>query len=174
MTTAQRASSIGSRKLLLAIHLVFTGSWLGATGAMTFLAAIGVFTDNVELRQSAYLVMSRMDIGLIVPLVFLSIISGVILALKTPWGLFRHRWVVAKLAIAASMVVFAVSTVMPWVQELATTEVTREGAASAAQLSAYLLTSALVFLAGLFLVVLIAVYKPWGKIGQTPALPSSQ
>lgn len=63
--------------------------------------------------------MSIMDRNLIVPLVVASILTGVVLALRTHWSLFRHFWVMAKLALALGMVVFAVSTVMPWVRALA-------------------------------------------------------
>lgn len=36
---------------------------------------------------------------MILPLIFLSLVIGVVQALVTPWGLFRHWWVLAKLAI---------------------------------------------------------------------------
>jgi hypothetical protein len=35
----------------------------------------------------------------IVPLSLAALLTGVVQSLGTPWGLFRHRWIVAKLAL---------------------------------------------------------------------------
>lgn len=162
----QATTSPAARKLMLFMHIVFAGSWLGATGAMAFLSMIGLLTDNSELRRSAYLLMSVMDRWLIVPLVLASILSGVVMALRTPWGLFRHYWVMAKLALSLAMVALAVSTVMPWVRLLA--EATERGAdaIAVAPVSRYLVISACIFLVALWTIVFLAVFKPWGKSGK--------
>jgi hypothetical protein len=161
--TARTFAPPRTRKLLLAIHIAFVGSWLGATVAMTFLSALGLLTSSAELRAAAYLIMSRMDTGLIVPLVIASIASGALLAVRTPWGLFQYRWIMAKIGIALAMVAFAVSTVMQWVQSLAAATAVAHNPANLAPTSAYLMASAILFVTGLWAIVFIAVYKPWAR-----------
>src|SRR5687767_5786619 len=44
--------------------------------------------------------MHVMDLGLVIPMVLSSIISGIALSVATTWGLFRHWWVLIKFAIS--------------------------------------------------------------------------
>lgn len=108
-----RSASPGARKWMLFLHLLCIGGWLGATVAMAFLGLLGRTTGNPEVRRAAYLLMSIMDRNLIVPLVVASILTGVILALRTQWGLFRHFWVMAKLAQAPRRGQIAMNRVAP-------------------------------------------------------------
>jgi hypothetical protein len=49
--------------------------------------------------RGAYLVMAPAAWLVLVPLAHASLLSGIAISLGTPWGLFRHYWVVFKLAI---------------------------------------------------------------------------
>jgi hypothetical protein len=49
--------------------------------------------------RAAYLAMELTTWFVIVPLSFASLVTGLIQSLGTSWGLFRHYWIVAKLAI---------------------------------------------------------------------------
>lgn len=160
------------RKLLRVVHFLFTGGWIGGTAAMAFLAVLGAVTTDPETRRATYAVMSRLDMAFIVPLVLGSITSGVALAMRTPWGLFKHRWIVAKLVLAVAMVVFAVSTVMRWVQRLASASAHGDHDGLAA-LAARLVVAAVIFLLGLVTVVAIAVFKPGATRRQSSPLGDS-
>lgn len=157
-----KLASPGARKLMLSLHIVCVGSWLGAAVAMAFLSLLGIATDNPEVRRSAYLLMSIMDRNLIVPLVVASILTGVVLALRTQWGLFRHFWVMAKLVLALGMVVFAVSTVMPWVHALADATAAGGDVAVVGIVGQRLVIGVGIFLLALCAIVFLAVHKPWG------------
>ena len=150
------------RKFLRILHFLFTGGWIGGTAAMTFLSVLGASTTNVEVKRAVYLIMSRLDTRFIVPLVLGSIVSGVVLAKKTPWGVFRYKWVAAKLGLAVAMVIFAVSTVMPRVRRLADASAHADWAV-VASLDKTLVAAAIAFMFGLLAVIAIAVFKPWGK-----------
>lgn len=152
------------RKLVLFLHIMCVGSFLGATVTMAFLSLLGIATDNPEVRRSAYLLMSIMDRTLIVPLVAASILSGVVLALRTQWGLFRHFWVMAKLVLVLGMVVFAVSTVMPWVRALADETAAGGDMALVGIVGQRLAVGAGILLTAMGVIVLLAVYKPWGAV----------
>ena len=52
-----------------------------------------------QLVRSAYLAMELTGWSVIVPLSFASLATGLVSSLGSPWGLFRHYWVLAKLLI---------------------------------------------------------------------------
>lgn len=157
-----RSASPGARKWMLFLHLLCIGGWLGATVAMAFLGLLGRTTGNPEVRRAVYLLMSIMDRNLIVPLVIASILTGVILALRTQWGLFRHFWVMAKLVLALGMVAFAVSTVMPWVHALADATAAGGDVALVETVGQRLVVGAGIFLVALCAIIFLAVFKPRG------------
>src|SRR5438093_10643665 len=49
--------------------------------------------------RAAYLATEMITWFVIVPLAFASLLTGLIIALGTPWGLFRHYWVLISLAL---------------------------------------------------------------------------
>jgi len=49
--------------------------------------------------QAAYLSMQLIAKFVIVPLSFAPLVTGPLLSLGTPWGLFRHYWILAKLVV---------------------------------------------------------------------------
>jgi len=67
--------------------------------AFLALAVIGFTSDDERTVRGAYLVMAPAAWFVLVPLAHASLLSGIALSLGTTWGLFRHYWVVLKLAI---------------------------------------------------------------------------
>lgn len=61
------------------------------------LAVAALISGNAQMVHAAYLAMEPIARFAIVPLAFASLLTGLISALGTPWGLFRHYWVVVKL-----------------------------------------------------------------------------
>ena len=90
----------GVRKLALTAHVIFSVGWLGAIAGFLALAVAGLTTPGLHTLRASYVAMDLIGWSVIVPLCFASLVTGVIQALGTPWGLFRHYWVVAKLLIA--------------------------------------------------------------------------
>jgi hypothetical protein len=84
------------RKLLLTVHVVATVSVLGTDLVLLLLGLSSL--DGADARTiypDAYLVGAR----LVAPLAVLSLSTGLLLGILTPWGLFRYWWVTIKLAI---------------------------------------------------------------------------
>jgi hypothetical protein len=71
--------------------------WLGAVGVFLALAAVALTSQDAQMVRAAYLVMEPVTRVVIVPTAVASLLSGVVQSLATPWGLFRHYWVIAKL-----------------------------------------------------------------------------
>ena len=89
------------RKLTFTTHVTTSVGWIGAALVFLALAAIGLISEDERTVRGAYLVMAPAGWLVLVPLAHASLLSGIALSLGTPWGLFRHYWVVLKLIISA-------------------------------------------------------------------------
>src|SRR5512133_3341522 len=89
-----------SRKFVRTIHITVTVGWLGAVATFLALAIVGLTNQDAQLASAAYLSMDLVTRYVIVPLSLVPLIlTGPILSLGTPWGLFRHYWIIVKLVI---------------------------------------------------------------------------
>lgn len=81
------------RKLLLTIHITAAVGWVGAILTYLVVNIVALSSTDDTLIRGAYLLMEPMLTYAITPLAVTSLVTGVVLALVTPWGLWRHRWV---------------------------------------------------------------------------------
>ena len=91
--------SPGPRKILLVLHVSTSVSLMGAVAGFLVLAIVGLVSSDPTVGRIVYPAMNLLTRILILPLVLVSLGVGVVQSLVTPWGLFRHWWIVAKLAI---------------------------------------------------------------------------
>lgn len=105
--------SPGVRKLALTAHVVCSVGWLGAVAGFLALAVAGLASGELPTVRASYMAMNLIGWYVIVPLCFASLVTGLIQALGTPWGLFRHYWVVAKLLIAIGATVLLLVHMQP-------------------------------------------------------------
>ena len=89
------------RRFTFTTHVTSSVGWLGAVLVFLALAAIGLFSGDERTVRGAYLVMAPAAWFVLVPLAHASLLSGIAISLGTPWGLFRHYWVILKLGITA-------------------------------------------------------------------------
>lgn len=85
------------RKLALTAHVTASIAWLGAVSSFLALAISGLTSVNALLVRSAYLAADVITQWIIVPFGVASLVTGIAQSLGTPWGLFRHYWVLIKL-----------------------------------------------------------------------------
>ncbi len=88
------------RKFALTAHVTSTVGWLGAVAVFLALSVVGLTSQDSQTVRGAYLVMEPAAWFVLVPLAFASLLTGIVQALGTTWGLFRHYWVLFKLLIA--------------------------------------------------------------------------
>jgi hypothetical protein len=84
------------RKIAVTAHIVSSVGWLGATAGFEVLAVVGLMSRDNVMAHAACLAMEPITWYVIIPLAFTSWLTGLVLALGTRWGLFRHYWVLAK------------------------------------------------------------------------------
>jgi len=148
------------RKLVLTAHITSTVGWLGAAAGFLALAVAGLTSQDPQMVRAVYLAAEPITSFVIVPLAFASLVIGVVQSLGTPWGLFRHYWVLFKLLVT----IFAIIILL---QEARTVSVF---AARAAEmdfvdprgLESYVLHSGLGVLV-LLVPTVLSVYKPRGR-----------
>jgi hypothetical protein len=85
------------RKFVLTTHVSTSVGWLGAVVAYIALDVAAAASQDVQTVRAAYLAMELVVWYVIVPLALTSVLIGIVNALGTSWGLFRHYWVVVKL-----------------------------------------------------------------------------
>lgn len=149
------------RKLALTAHVVSSVGWLGAVAAYLALAAAAVTGRDGDLGRGAYLAMELIGRAVLIPLSVASLATGLFQSLATEWGLIRHYWVLAKLALATG------GTVVLLVHMATVTRVATMARGPGGIESGHLPVQLLVHAAGGLLVLLAAtvlsIYKPWGK-----------
>ena len=87
------------RRFALTAHVTSSVGWLGAVAAFVALAAVGLTSRDAQTVRGAYLAMEPTAWFVLLPFAFASLLTGLVQALGTAWGLFRHYWVVFKLSI---------------------------------------------------------------------------
>ena len=87
------------RKFALTAHVTSSVSWLGAVAAFLALAIVGLTSHDTQMVRAAYVATELITWVVIVPLAFASLLTGLVMSLGTPWGLFRHYWVLISLVL---------------------------------------------------------------------------
>jgi hypothetical protein len=117
----------GVRKFALSVHLTFSIGWIGAVLAYLALGIGAVTSPDVQTVRAAWTAMELTGWYVIVPLALASLLTGLVMALGTKWGLFRHYWVL----ISFALTVFATVVLllhMPTVSSMAEDAQEAEGA----------------------------------------------
>lgn len=102
------------RKLALAVHLTASVGWIGAVAAYLVLDLTVATSDDVAKLRSAWVAMDAIATWTIVPLALTALVTGLLMALGTKWGLFRHYWVLVSfvLTVLAAIVLLSETRVI--------------------------------------------------------------
>ena len=150
------------RKFALTAHVVSSVGWLGAVACVLALAVAGVASDDVQTVRAVYPAMEVAAWFVLLPLALASLLTGIVQALGTKWGLFRHYWVIVKLAInlLATVVLLLYLETLGSLADAAAAS--RAGSDLSALRSASPVLHAGAALLLLVLATVLAVYKPRG------------
>lgn len=152
--------SPGPRKWLVAAHTLVGVGWFGIVLAKLVLEIVAGTTSDLSLARAGFVFASALDRAAFPPAALATLITGVVLSLATPWGLFKHWWIVAKLALTAVVIVTGVAFVGAWAEEAI--NAAPDGDVAAA--STRLIGAAVMHLLMLGAATVISVLKPWGQI----------
>ncbi len=156
----------GLRKSLLTIHIIVSVGWLGAVAGFLALAITGLTNLDHQILVAAYYAMNVIARLVIVPLAFASLLTGILQALGTPWGLFRHYWIVTKLGLTVFSTAILIAK-MPLIRRLSEAAISGNLVAENLQQGRVeLLVHAGGGLVLLIAITVISVFKPWGRIAR--------
>ncbi len=96
------------RKLALTVHISLAVGWIGAVAAYLVLVIAAMSAYGTLVLRAAWIAMGLIGWYLIVPIALASLLTGIMMSLGTPWGLFRHYWTMASLTATATATATAV------------------------------------------------------------------
>ncbi len=147
------------RKFVLTAHVTSSVGWLGAVVAYLALAVAALSNQDAQTVRAAWIAMELTGWFVIVPLALASLLIGLVQSLGTPWGLFRHYWVLVKFLLTVFATIILLLH-MPTVSYFAGVAAETNSASLGG------LRGELLHAGGGLLVLLVAVtlsvYKPWG------------
>jgi len=151
------------RKIVLTAHVASTVGRLGAVVVFLALSVVGLISQDAQMVRAAYLVMEPAAWMVLVPLAFASLLTGIVQALGTPWGPFRHYWVLFKLLITvvATIVLLTYMETFGLIAGIAAETTFSNGDLGELRSPSPMIHAALALLA-LLVATVLSVYKPRG------------
>jgi hypothetical protein len=77
------------RKFLPTLHITVSVGWIGVVLAYLALVIAAMLGQSDQLLHAAWIALELIGWYIIVPLALAALITGISIALGTPWGLFR-------------------------------------------------------------------------------------
>ncbi|GHF46320.1 DUF2269 domain-containing protein [Streptomyces sp. NRRL_ISP-5395] len=140
------------RRGVLVAHIAVSVSWLGLTVGLLTLGLTAFLTGDPATASAATRAMKVFGDWLVVPVALLSLVSGLVLALGTPWGLARHRWVWIKFWLTLITTGLSIFSLRPGIDAAVADEV----------VDINLVIAPSVATATYLFITAISVLKPWG------------
>jgi hypothetical protein len=161
------------RKTVLTTHIVTSVGWLGATLGILALAVAGVHNADVGSLSHVYHGTELIWRFVVLPCSLAALVTGLAAALGSPWGLFKHYWVLTKFLITAAAIALLLlhtRTMLPALMAQATDASPLAHSARSHHAGMDPKTHLVVAAAGTTLLLLfttiLSVFKPWGRIGR--------
>lgn len=147
---------------VLTAHVTASVGWFGAVVVFLVLSIVGLTSSDARTVRAAYIALDSMGWFVLVPFSLASLATGLVQALGTHWGLFRHYWVLLKLVIN----VVATAVLLLYMQTLSSLGALARETLSRRELSDLRDPSPVLHAGGAVVLLLVAttlaVYKPRG------------
>ncbi|MFJ3493414.1 DUF2269 family protein [Streptomyces sp. NPDC086091] len=150
------------RRAFLVVHVVASGSWLGVTLGLLALGIAAAVSGAAPTVEASVRAMTLFADWLLLPVAALTLLSGLVLSLGTPWGLVRHRWVATKFWLTLATITATVFALRPAVHAA---EAAVAGGGPLPDTGDVLFGPAVSLGAYLFMTV-VSILKPWGLTGR--------
>jgi hypothetical protein len=145
----------GWRNVLLSVHITST---VGALGADVTILALGLTGLAGSDPATVYPAMSLIGGSILAPLAVASLVTGLLLARLSTWGVFKYWWVTIKLATTTGLAVLVLQVLVP--RFAAAAHAASAGIALAHADRLQLVVTAATGTTLLIVMVVLAVFKP--------------
>jgi hypothetical protein len=161
-----RTLRLGRRthKGVLVVHIASAGAWIGVDVVLAVLVFTALLSDDVHTRSLCYQALTLFAIWPLLGAGLVSLASGLLLGLGTTYGLLRYWWVATKLVLnllLSGLVLVALRPLVAQASEYGRQLAEGQPAGAA---PSDLIFPPIVSPAALLIAVILAVYKPWGRI----------
>ncbi len=156
------------RNLLVSIHVLSVVALFGGAMSLLLLSFLLDSAQNGEQLSYALSSIRVIDFTLIRFPALAALVSGIMLAVWTPWGLVKYYWVVIKLVLTIAVVLLGILFINGWFSSLVTTAGQFESAAL--QRHDFQTTTTSLIVGAIFnnvamaLMIFITYFKPFGKM----------
>jgi len=151
-------------KAVLTSHITASLGWVGAVAVFIALAIAGLTSEENQTARAAYIAMELSTWYVIVPFCIASLLTGIVQATGTKWGLFKFYWIVVKLFLAVVLTILLLLHLQP-IEYLAGIAADPDFSNTKYSGQAIgLIAKAGAALIALLVITTISVYKPWGKL----------
>ncbi|MCY9591168.1 hypothetical protein PC41400_26795 [Paenibacillus chitinolyticus] len=163
--------SMKQKNWVVVLHVLSIVGWLGGAVCMLLLSRHMLYADQGEQLYYTLENMHLIDSTLIRYPALIALVTGIVLSLWTQWGIFKYYWILIKLVLTVSLIVFGITCMGQWLSELfRTADEMRLAALGDAKFldTAYrLLGGAVANIGALVFMTAISYFKPLGKIRKT-------
>lgn len=152
------------RKLVLLLHIMSGGIWLGLDVAMAFAVFTGLTTDDPRLAASLFQALETITVLPLLCAGLVCLVTGLFLGWGSRYGIVRYWWVLIKLALNLILTALVPLALMSGVQEVgAYGRLLADDPTATADLD-NIIFPPIVSTTALTIAMVLAVFKPWGRI----------
>lgn len=162
--------SIKKKQLIIVIHVLSVVCWLG--GAMCMLL-LGTYMLRAENGEQLYFTLENMhliDVVFIRYPALVALLTGIVLAIWTNWGLFKHYWILIKLILTLLLIGLGIGYMGDWLSQIVRIAEQERflalGDAAFLNASYSLIGGAIANIVALIFMTAISYFKPFGKINK--------
>src|SRR5829696_3177733 len=153
-----------TRRSVLVLHIASAGAWLGVDVAMAVLIVTALVADDPATKALSY---RALELVAVVPLLacgLVCLLTGIALGLGSRWGLVRYWWVAVKLVLNLVLTGLVLVGLAPEVTAHAEQARQVDAGLPGALGVGDLIFPPIVSPAALLVAMVLAVFKPWGRI----------
>jgi hypothetical protein len=148
-----------TRKSVLVLHIASAGAWLGIDVVMAVLISTALLSDDDRTKA--------LELVAVWPLLttgMVCLLTGVVLGLASRYGLVRYWWVAVKLVLNLLLSGLVLVALAPEVSQAAARARLFESGQQVALTVGDLIFPPIVSPTALLVAMVLAVFKPWGRI----------
>jgi hypothetical protein len=146
------------------IHIASAGAWLGVDLVMAVLVFRALLTDDGRAKALSFRALELIAVGPLLACGLLCLLSGILLGLSSRYGLVRYWWVAAKLVLNLALTGLVLVALAPEVATHAEQARQFDAGLPAPLEVGQLIFPPIVSPTALLLAMILAVFKPWGRI----------
>jgi hypothetical protein len=159
--------STNNQKWLKVLHVFLGGIWAGGAASLFALHCLYPTNSGPEL-YARNIAMIHIDNYIIIPAAIGSCLTGLLYSHLTKWGYLKYYWVIAKWIFTIIFIVIGFFWLIPWLNSMLEVSNSIRYAHMVDSSNydvdmSYHLAMTVVQTVLLFFVVIISIFKPWGK-----------